>query len=269
MHQIGIFAGDLRQRYITAHLQKFGYQAEYLYNFEVSTVYVIPVPFTRDSQTINAMFKNSLSIDDFSFSLKDGDIIFSGNIPETFYNMVTKKKVAVYDFMKDDDIAWQNAYLTAEGLLAKIIEETPFSLKDKNVLITGFGKCGSLTAKLLSYLFKNVFVYDHTPIHLYQAKANGFITLEYDHLSQYIDNFDIIINTVPNKIFTPKHYAQMNKKCVLFEIASYPFGLDEDIIHKHNLHFITCPGIPGKISPETAGELISQKIIEHLERTDK
>lgn len=269
MEHIGILAGDLRQHYITTYLKDSGYNARYLYTFEESSVYVIPVPFTRDGTTINTMLKNKLTIEDFCFSLKNGDTVFGGNIPASFYSFIADKHINVCDFMADQDIVWQNAYLTAEGLLAKIIEETHFSLRNKNILITGFGKCGSLIAGLLSPLCGKIYVYDHTPIHLSQVKAQGFIPLEYDEISNYIEKFNVIINTVPEKIFTLNHYSHISKKCVLFEIASYPFGFNEDIVKKHNLHLITCPGIPGKVSPETAGELISKKIIEHLERTDK
>lgn len=269
MNKIGILAGDLRQHYIASSLSQAGYSTEYLYNFDCCPAYVVPVPFTKDGVTLNSMLKDELSIDDFIFSQKEGNVIYGGNIPKVVVEKLNKIGVICHDFLEDSSVVWENAYLTAEGLLSYIIEATPFSLKDKNIFIIGYGKCGSLTAKLLAPLCNNIFIYDHTPKHLHELKANGFIPLEYENIITHFQDFHVVINTVPAKELNESHYAIANKDCFFFEIASKPFGLDSDIIEAHNLHLITCPGIPGKISPEAAGEIISNNIIEHLERNDK
>lgn len=269
MKNIGVLAGDLRQHYIADNLKSAGFNTKYLYSFQEFPAYVVPVPFTRDGKTVNSMLKNELTINDFIATLKAGDIIFGGNIPETFINEAKKLNVKCHDFMKCSDVVWANAYLTAEGLLSKIIESTSFSLKDSNIFIIGYGKCGSLSAKLLAPLCKNIFVYDHTPKHLHELEANGFIPLELLQIEKQIKNFNIVINTVPQAVLTNKHYSFFNKDSMFFEIASFPFGLDKEILDKHSLCLITCPGIPGKSSPKTAGEIISRNIIEQLERTDK
>lgn len=266
MHNIGIFAGDMRQRYICTFLGKAGYDPTYLYNFQESKTYVIPVPFTKDNITVNAAFKEPLLINDFLGSIKEGDILFGGNIPKQSIELLSNKNVTFYDFLKDDEIVWDNAYLTAEGLLSQIISSTPFSLKSKKILIIGYGRCGSLIAKLISPLCNTVYIYDHTPKHLYELKTNGFTPLKHDEIIYYMKDFDVIINTVPSKELNESHYNAAKKSCHFYEIASKPFGLDNDIISKHNLNLITCPGIPGKTSPETAGEIISKYIIRHLRK---
>lgn len=268
MNTIGILAGDLRQHYIASNLGRAGYNTKYLYSFDYCSAYVVPVPFTKDGVTLNSMLKDELSIDDFIFSQKKGNIIYGGNIPKDVVQQLNKIGVICHDFLKDSNVVWENAYLTAEGLISQIIEATPFSLKDKNIFIIGYGKCGSIIAKLLAPLCGNIFIYDHTPKHLYELKANGFIPLEHKNIMTYFHDFHIVINTVPAKELNKSHYALANSSCFFFEVASKPFGLDSDIIEAHNLHLITCPGIPGKTSPETAGEIISNNIIEHLERND-
>lgn len=268
MKNIGVIAGDLRQHYIVSHLCANGYPAKYLYNFRESSVYVVPVPFTRDGININSMLKNTLTIDDFIASLKEGDIIFGGNIPKNFIDEVSKLNVTCHDFMKDSDVVWKNAYLTAEGLLAAIIESTSFSLKNANIFIIGYGRCGSLTAKLLKPLCNDIYIYDHTPAHLHELETNGYIPLKFHQIEKYMPTFDIAINTVPTSVLTERHYELADSECIFYEIASAPYGFNNEKIVKHNLRLVTCPGIPGKSSPKTAGEIISTNIIEHLERTE-
>lgn len=268
MKKIGVIAGDLRQHYIVSHLNAHGYSAKYLYNFEESDAYIIPVPFTKDGVTLNSMLKNQLTIDDFMASLKEGNLVFGGSIPESFMKKAKAANIICHDFMKDSDVVWKNAYLTAEGLLSTIIDSTSFSLKNANVFIIGYGKCGSLTAKLLKPLCKKIYIYDHTPKHLHELETNGFLPLKLQDIKNYMPQLDIAINTVPESVLTDEHYMLSHKECIFYEIASHPFGFDHEKIDKHNLHLITCPGIPGKSSPKTAGEIISTNIIEHLERTD-
>jgi dipicolinate synthase subunit A len=114
----------------------------------------------------------------------------------------------------------------------------------------------------------SVTIYDHTDIHLIQAKALNYQACGYDLLMSKLGNFDIIINTVPCAVFYEKHYAKINKNCILFEVASHPFGFNKELAHKYNLSLITCPGIPGIKSPKTAGELIAKSIISYVERTE-
>lgn len=266
MHNIGIFAGDMRQRYITSYLNSASCNATYLYSYQECKNYVIPVPFTKDGITINAMFKEPLTIKNFVSYLKKDDHIFGGNIPNEVSKTITAKGAYYHDFLTDSEVVWDNAYLTAEGLLSKIISSTPFSIKEKNILIIGYGRCGSLTAKLLSPLCHTIYIYDHTPKHLHELKTNGYTPLEYSQIIASMKKFDIVINTVPSTELTESHYSIAKDNCYFYEIASAPFGLDNTLITKHNLNLITCPGIPGNTSPETAGEIISKYIIKHLRK---
>lgn len=269
MNNIGIFAGDLRQHYIALYLEKMGMNTSYVYRFHECDMYVVPTPFTRDGKNINAMLKENMSIDDFLASLKPGNYVFGGNIPSYFVEKARQKNVLCHDFLKESDVAWANAYLTAEGLIAKIINETPFSLKEMCVFIIGYGKCGSTAARLLMPLCKKVFVYDHTPKHIHKAAAFGCVALDYKDIENNIGDFDILINTVPKPVLNHQHYILSKKDCFFFEIASTPYGFDSEEIRTHNRHLITCPGIPGKTSPKTAGEIISKNILEYLlERND-
>ena len=169
--------------------------------------------------------------------------------------------------LKDKNVVWNNAMLTAEGLIGKIILHTDFALNGSKVLVIGFGKCGTNIASRLFSLNCNVTIYDHTPEHLSQASSYGYNILEICDFDKNIHDFDIIINTVPCEVLTDYHMGLIKNSCILFEIASKPYGFNKELVNKYNLSLITCPGLPGETAPKTAGELIAQSIISYLERT--
>ena len=122
-------------------------------------------------------------------------------------------------------------------------------------------------AKKLNALGGNITIYDHTKKHLDQAMTFGYDAIPYEEIVKLVEKFDIIINTVPSQELKQVHYEKIRKDCVLFEIASSPYGLSKSIADKYHLSLFTCPGIPGKYSPKNAGELIAKSIISYLERT--
>lgn len=197
--------------------------------------------------------------------LKPGQIVFGGNIPDRLLTDAPSD-ITFVDVLKDENVVWNNAMLTAEGLIAKIIENTDFALNNANVFILGFGKCGTNVASRLNSLNCSITIYDHTPKHLSQALSYGYEVLEIDDISYKINDFDIIINTVPKNILSDLHMSNIKKSCVLFEIASAPYGFDKTLTEKYKLSLITCPGLPGATAPKAAGELIAQSIISYLKQ---
>ena len=183
------------------------------------------------------------------------------------FHFVPNKHYIYFDFLKDEKVVWSNAMLTAEGLISNIINNTPFALDTAKALIIGFGRCGINTALKLKALNVCVTIYDHTPIHLCQASSYGLNTSTFDNLIECISDFDIIINTVPCEVLTENLLSLVKKDCVLFEVASRPYGINNELVKKYRLSLVTCPGLPGKTAPKSAGELIAKSIISYLERT--
>ena len=149
-----------------------------------------------------------------------------------------------------------------------IIKNTDFAIENSEILILGYGNCGTNIGKKLNALGGKVTFYDHTEIHLIGARANGFKTVQLEDFDTHLNKFDIIINTVPQPILSDKHYSLLSKNTVLFDVSSQPFGFNKDLTCKNHLSLITCPGIPGATAPKNAGELIAKSIISYLERTE-
>ena len=267
MKPIAVLSGDKRQDYICQYLNNHGYNA-YLkstMDFNQDEYIICSTPLCKKGKYLNCDFYSSFPMETFMNLLKHGQTVFAGSIPKIFYN---DKSFNFVDVLHDETVVWNNAVLTAEGLISSIITHTDSTIRNARILILGFGKCGINVARTLTSLSGKVSIYDHTALHLIQARAYGYEGIEYEDLIHHIHKFDIIINTVPTDIFQEIHYMKANSSCVLFEIASAPYGFNEDFANKYNLSLITCPGIPGVTAPKAAGELIAKSIISYLERTE-
>lgn len=267
MNTFAILSGDSRQFFTNEYLKNHNFHSYIKTNldFNDDKFIVCCTPFTKNGQYINCDLYSSFPIETFVSLLKPGQIIFGGNIPD----WVTEKAsdVTFVDVLKDKNVVWNNAMLTAEGLIAEIIFNTDFSLNGSKALILGFGKCGTNIASRLNALNCQVTIHDHTPEHLSQAASFGYKVLDYSLLGEQLKNYDIIINTVPDEILSDYQMSLIRNSCVLFEIASKPYGFNAELVKKYNLSLITCPGLPGATAPKSAGELIAKSIISYLERT--
>ncbi len=268
MNRINILSGDLRQTYLWKYMRKQNFDAHLVsnLNFERKDMIVCGTPFAKLNDYLNCDFYTSYPIETFIQLLHPGQLVFAGGISGKYRKMFQEKEIIALDLLQDRHLIWQNAHLTAEALLGKIITTTVFSLRHSNVFVFGFGTCGMNIARLMKQMDCNLFIVDHTPENLSRATSFGYQTTLTVQLRHLLKEADIIINTVPQPILKPEHYALLKKSCVLYEIASYPYGLDHALAEEYSLSFYTCPGLPGKYTPQAAGELIAKQIISHLER---
>lgn len=273
---IAVLGGDLRQHYLAEYMVKTGYEVSSLRDAISDCDWILgPMPFSRDGERLYAaptkpagimpeksaeiLPKESagISLEELAALLRPGQTLVGGGIPERFSAACAGKQVTVIDLMEDEALIRANAALTAEGLLSMLIAQTPFSLTDRRFLILGFGRCGQEIAWLLSGFSAALTAYDHDPKRIDLATLQGFSTdLSLD--------YDVIINTIPAQVLTRQQLAQLPPHCMLFDIASAPFGFDLKIARELGLALIRCPGIPGAMMPQTAGELIGKSISERM-----
>lgn len=242
-----------------------------------------PMPFSKDRKhlfTLDAA--PAIDLEKLKDSLRPGQILVGGGIPELFSEACARRQVTVMDLMEDETLARANAALTAEGLLSMLIAQTPFSLVNRKLLILGFGRCGQEIAWLLSCFSTAVTVCEHDPERTALAARCGFLIfgaaqdapipqqgVSIPDAAQSASpasplDYDIVINTVPAQVLTGQQLSQLPAHCMLFDIASAPFGFQLQAARETGLSLIRCPGIPGALMPQTAGELIAASISERM-----
>ncbi len=78
------------------------------------------------------------------------------------------------------------------------------------------------------------------------------------------EKYSYIFNTVPACILTEVILSKLSKSVVIFDIASLPGGVDDDYCKKHHIEVYHSLGIPGRMYPQEAGNLIANEIYDVL-----
>lgn len=215
------------------------------------SVIICPTPF-KDYKIINLLLPKQILV---GYGLKD-----------EFTTLLNKKNINYIDLAQNDYFLWNNGYLTAEALIGTIITTIPFSIPESQCLICGYGNCGTHIATLLSRLGGNITIYDKVNSSQLKACSTNYSSI--NKLDFRLSNFDIIINTVPYNIFTLDNVIYISNNCYVFDIASPPYGFDSKYRNTSSRYFLL-PGLPGKIMPKSAGELIGKTILNIVNKKEQ
>lgn len=266
-----IVGGDLRSYYLASMLkEKYSVTDTYNVPHSKNTIssinnfkYIIcPIPFTRDGTSLNtdkSFFNEDIDITDFCNSLNENHIVFGGNIPNDVKDLLSSKNISCFDINTFDSLKYANGYLTSEGLLKDIVESTPFSISHSNILVVGYGKCGAPICRHLNALGANIFVYNRSYERQVMAISDGFTLIKDVNLIN-LNDYDIIINTIPKNIFTNQSFEKISKEVFVFEISKSSIGSTLLELKNKNIHYKNCPGIPGKTAPLSAAKIIFDTI---------
>lgn len=223
-----------------------------------------PVPFSKDGVQINQSEPSAPSLSELKSELRPGQLLIGGSFPSSFAASLSEAQISLLDVMHEEDFLQKNAALTAEGLLASLIAETPFSLRGQRLLLLGYGRCGTEICRILAPFSMEITVCDHNEAALLRAQRSRFTAKRPWELTDDAMNFDLVINTVPAKVLTDEQLHRLNRRCVLFDIASTPFGFDRKKLAQEKRRLVCCPQIPGRMLPKAAGELLGRTISERM-----
>ncbi|MDR2889540.1 MAG: hypothetical protein LBV33_06855 [Lachnospiraceae bacterium] len=282
-----ILGGDMRQNYLANYLNGMGHRVTCLWtptfpslSSSVRTctslteaigrhsIVVGPVPFSRDGITLNGDDDNILPLTVLYSLLDKNQILFGGNFSPAVLTACFDQAVKCFDLMSSEAYVMTNALITAEGMVAEIINNTPFVLDDAPILILGFGRCGNPLAGKLKALGCRVSVCEPDPEKRKNAVILGCSAFTPAELKNAlsINYFKIVVNTVPSPILDSELIGRLSPDTFLFDLSSPPGGIDFETARKCLLPVFHCLGLPGKTAPRSAGEAIGKTILELLER---
>lgn len=272
-----ILGGDKRQRYIKEILTEKDYICEYenqsadnieekLPNFRYV---VLPVPSSKDKKHIYSENKTFvLSFDRLCEVLTDRHTLLSAGLDKRMIDLLKEKNIPFYDLNNDEDFLVYNAFLTAQGTLKLLLDNTEKHLNGRKVLITGFGRISKSLATLLKNLNLSITVCLRKDNQQNLAECMGFNTIRYNSLADILPNTDFIFNTVPERIFNVRHIEKMKSDSVYFELASAPFGVDRELFSNTKTKFVDSGALPGRFIPYSAGEKIAKFIENFIQRSE-
>lgn len=277
-----IIGGDKRQKYLGEYLKKQGISVETygLYDWDddserlkalitPKSVIVLPLPVSKNGKTVFMPFsRRELPLTRLMGLISYENKVFGGMFSKDFSRSLQEKQIPFYDYY-DSTFISENAYLTAFGTLKIILEHIDFAVSLGSFAVTGYGRVGRETAELLKKLSCDVTVFARSEEAQNTASLRGCKAEKLSKLCEQADKFDIIINTVPQNIIGAQTLKKIRADCKIIELASAPFGVKTEEAEKYSVSVIKAPGLPGKYTAKTAGELIGKKIVKTFQEEEK
>lgn len=171
-----------------------------------------------------------------------------------------------FDYNKLEAFVMENAYLTSEGAISLLKENSDKSIYNSAVLITGYGRIAMALHRALNAMGAKVTICCRSDKAKTEACFRGADVIGFDELKK--DNsYDFIFNTVPHMIFTKNELDKINKDTLLFDLASFPGGVDTLYAKSKGVKLIDGKKLPSRYSKQSAGELIG-RAVEKMIRED-
>jgi dipicolinate synthase subunit A len=206
----------------------------------------------------------SISISELKRSMRRRQKIFAGVIPDDFRRICDEREISCYDFMLDEPMTIQNAVATAEGAVLEALAHKDTTLHLSSTLVLGFGRCGRMIADRLDGFHANITVCSDDLNELSLALSMGFDILTVSEFYQNVDQFEYIFNTIPYKILNDKAMKKITPDTLIIDIASNKSGADYNAAIKYGINILYCPGLPGKYSPKSSAELLTNYVINRI-----
>ena len=274
-----VIGGDLRNVELAKILKEDG-KIVYTYGMNIDStekletiledieVVVGPIPFSRDSLTVNSTFVDSKILIKELLEKMRGKILIAGNISEDVKKLAKSYNIQVIDVMKSEKLAVLNTIATAEGTIELMFANTDTIIFDSNVLILGFGRVAKTLANRLKGLVKSITCASREDEELAWIEVYGYEKLDLrdfvkcQESKKCLENYKVIINTIPSMILDAEKLQYVNKEVLLIDLASNPGGIDKEETKKQGLKLIHALGLPGKVAPKSSAKFIKDMIYE-------
>lgn len=272
-----VIGGDLRNVELAKILKEDG-KIVYTYGMNIDStekletiledveVVVGPIPFSRDSLTVNSTFVDSKILIKELLEKMRGKILIAGNISEDVKKLEKSYNIQVIDVMKSEKLAVLNTIATAEGTIELMFANTDTIIFDSNVLILGFGRVAKTLANRLKGLVKSITCASREDEELAWIEVYGYEKLDLKDFvkcqesKKCLENYKVIINTIPSMILDAEKLQYVNKEVLLIDLASNPGGIDKEETKKQGLKLIHALGLPGKVAPKSSAKFIKDII---------
>lgn len=264
-----IIGGDKRQDKLFSILKEKEYiclrentdSVKALSEVKKHSIVILPIPLTSDGEYI---YSNSpdftLSVSDLLSAVQKESTVIAGAMSEKICDTLKEKEVIFYDICDSDCFTVYNAFLTSQGALKLLLNNTESLVTGKKVLVTGFGRVAEALALTLKGIGTDVFILARNPNQLLKARCLGYKTVNISAKSGVLCMFDFIFNTVPSRILSESDVFRLRDDTVYFELASKPFGADKKDFSAHGKKYIHGGGLPGKFVSDSASEIIADFI---------
>lgn len=225
-------------------------------------VVILPMPGTDDRGVIRAVYSTRELVlsEEVVRNLVPDTLILIGTAKPFLREWARRYRLRLREIAEEDEVAILNSIPTAEGAIQMAMEQLPVTIHRSQAYVLGFGRIGQTLARMLQSLgaFTTVVARSHAA--LARAYEQGHQVLPFQDLSHYIGQAQVVFNTVPALVLTREVLAAAASDVLIIDLASVPGGTDFKAAENMNLKAILAPGLPGKVAPRTAGEILARVI---------
>lgn len=273
--KLTIIGGDSREVHLAEHLQQRGYQVS-LCGFDKHPALPAeniadPVAATRDAAAVilplagldencqprSRFCDNPPRLDaGFFQALPAGIAVFIGWAREEVRRMA--QGTTLVEIGEDDELAILNSIPTAEGAVALAMANSPVTIHGSRSLVTGFGRCAVSLARMLAAIGSRVTVVARNAAQRARAHEMGLEAYPLDAITDHISRQHFVFNTVPALVLSGSVLSRATSCHLVVDIASAPGGTDFKAAEQMGLKAMLAPGLPGKVAPLSAGQILAQ-----------
>ena len=283
--KIALLGGDARERTLLATLKETAVSIQVLaeedndfakgikvissleeIDSDVDAV-IAPMTGVNEDYKIKKTFtaKDILLSKDFFASLKPGAKFFIGFAKPKIKTWCEKYNLKLIELAALDELAILNAIPTAEGAINVAISNSDITLHNSNSFVLGLGRVGLTIARMLDGMGSKTFGVARKPKDLARALEMGLEPVDFKNLSQQINQADFIFNTVPVEILDRTILQKVKQIATIIDVASAPGGTDFDAAKELGISAHLALGLPGKVAPKSAGEILGDIIPRFIE----
>ncbi len=192
--------------------------------------------------------------------MRSDQIAVGGRIPQSLIQQARENEFTLVDYTTREDFAIANAVPSAEGAIALAMAQTERTLHTANCLIIGFGRIGKVLAAKLRAMGATVTIAARKLEDFLWCEAQGYHWVETGHLDGRLAPYAIVFNTVPHLVLGDGRLSQLQQDCLVVDLASAPGGVDFQAAKRRGINCHWALGLPGKVAPETAAEILRDTI---------
>lgn len=270
-----VIGGDVRQNLVLNNLSShapclsFGVPGSHPLSHSAQTIelaikngenVILPIPMHKGGN-LNIQSDCAYHVKELMGYLRKGQTVYAGCIPRECRELMEHKGVSYFDYMDEKEISIYNSIATAEGMIAEVISTYPENLHGSHSLILGYGTCAKTLARKLNALDVRVCICARNRTALMEAYSLGMETSPLSKLSDIIGNYSLIFNTIPSKVLTKEILHHVNSRAIIFDIASFPYGIDVEAAKELKIHTEICMSLPAKYAPVSSSDILTKFIL--------